>query len=150
MTDQAGENVTGILSSAVVLSQRGSCGTGLSETTRAVIYEELKATQRKTCPFRSVPDVRDEFRQLPDTSPQLVRPTLVVEVEYRRRLRDVLRHVLDIPHERKATGLKFSRHDGNLPGGRPCPYSSLPESLCRGWGTDNSCSHLPSLLVRGS
>lgn len=38
--------------------------------------------RRKTCPFRSVPDLRDDFRELPDTPPQWVRPT-VVEVEYR-------------------------------------------------------------------
>lgn len=37
----------------------GSCGSGLSETTRAVILEELQATRRKTCPFRAVPDLRD-------------------------------------------------------------------------------------------
>jgi hypothetical protein len=43
--------------------------------------------------LRTVPDLRDDFRELPDTPPQWVRPTLVVEVEYRQRLRDGLRHV---------------------------------------------------------
>jgi len=70
----------------------GFCGTGLSDDTRAVIYEELKATRRKTCPFPTVPVLRNHFRELPDTPPQWVRPTLVVEVEYRQRLKDGLRH----------------------------------------------------------
>jgi len=39
-----------------------------------------------------VPDLRDDFRELPDTPPQWVRPALVVEVEYRQRLEDGLRH----------------------------------------------------------
>jgi bifunctional non-homologous end joining protein LigD len=70
----------------------GFCGTGLSEATRAVLLEELRATRRKTSPFRTVPDLRDDFRQLPDTPPQWVRPAVVVEVEYRQRLKDGLRH----------------------------------------------------------
>ena len=49
---------------------------------------------RKTCPFRSVPDLRDDFRELPEVPPQWVRPTVVVEVVYRQRLRDGLRHAL--------------------------------------------------------
>jgi len=57
-----------------------------------VLLEELRATSQKTCPFRTLPDLRDDFRELPDTPPQWVRPTLVVEVEYRQRLRDGLRH----------------------------------------------------------
>ena len=35
--------------------------------------------------------LRNDFRELPDT-PQWVRPAVVVEVEYRQRLRDGLRH----------------------------------------------------------
>jgi bifunctional non-homologous end joining protein LigD len=70
----------------------GFCGTGLSEDTRAVILEELKATHRKTCPFRTVPVLHDDFRELPDIPPQWVRPSMVVEVEYRQRLKDGLRH----------------------------------------------------------
>jgi len=70
----------------------GFCGTGLSEETRAVILEELKATGRKTCPFRTVPELRDDFRELPDVPPRWVRPSVVVEVEYRQRLKDGLRH----------------------------------------------------------
>ena len=70
----------------------GFCGTGLSEDTRAVIFEELKATRRKSCPFRVVPVLRDEFQRLPDVPPVWVRPALVVEVEYRQRLKDGLRH----------------------------------------------------------
>jgi bifunctional non-homologous end joining protein LigD len=70
----------------------GFCGTGLSEDTRAVIFEELKATQRKRCPFHTIPVLRDNFRELPKVPPVWVRPSLVVQVEYRQRLRDGLRH----------------------------------------------------------
>ncbi len=70
----------------------GFCGTGLSDDTRAVIFEELRATHRKTCPFPTLPVLRDDFRELSDTPPVWVRPTLVVEVEYRQRLNDGLRH----------------------------------------------------------
>jgi bifunctional non-homologous end joining protein LigD len=70
----------------------GFCGTGLSEDTRAVILEELKAIRRKICPFPTVPILRDDFRDLPDTTLQWVRPSLVVQVEYRQRLKDGLRH----------------------------------------------------------
>jgi ATP-dependent DNA ligase len=56
------------------------------------VLEQLKATGRKTCPFRSVPDLRADFPELPDTPPQWVRPTMVVQVEYRQRLKTGLRH----------------------------------------------------------
>lgn len=39
-----------------------------------------------------VPDLRDDFREIPDTPPQWVRPTVIVQVEHRQRLRDGLRH----------------------------------------------------------
>jgi bifunctional non-homologous end joining protein LigD len=70
----------------------GFCGTGLSVDARSVIFEELKATRRKTCPFPAVPVLRDDFRELPDTPPLWVKPSVVVEVEYRQRLKDGLRH----------------------------------------------------------
>jgi bifunctional non-homologous end joining protein LigD len=70
----------------------GCCGTGLSDDTREVIFEELKATRRKTCPFPGVPVLRDHFRELPDAPPEWVRPWVVVEVEYRQRLKEGLRH----------------------------------------------------------
>ena len=60
--------------------------------TRAVLLEELRAIRRKTCPFRTVPDLRDNFRELSDVPPQWVRPAVVVEVEYRQRLNGGLRH----------------------------------------------------------
>lgn len=47
------------------LAYAGYCGTGFSEAARAVIFEELRATHRKTCPFASVPVLRDNF-ELPD------------------------------------------------------------------------------------
>jgi len=70
----------------------GICGTGLSQDTREVILEELKATHRKTCPFPTAPVLHDDFHEVPDTPPQWVRPGMVVEVEYRQRLKDGLRH----------------------------------------------------------
>jgi bifunctional non-homologous end joining protein LigD len=70
----------------------GFCDTGLSDETRAVILEELKATRRKACPFPAVPVLRDHFRELPDMPPIWVRPSVVVEVEYRQRRKDGLRH----------------------------------------------------------
>jgi hypothetical protein len=57
-----------------------------------LILKEFRSTRRKTCPFRTVPDLRDDFRELPDTPPQWVRPAVVVQVEYRQRLREGLRH----------------------------------------------------------
>ena len=57
-----------------------------------MIFEELKATHRKTCPYSAVPVLRDSFRELPNTPPLWVKPRLVVEVEYRQRLKSGLRH----------------------------------------------------------
>jgi bifunctional non-homologous end joining protein LigD len=70
----------------------GFCGTGLSEDARAAILADVQASRRKSCPFRTVPVLRDNFGELPDTPPQWVRPTIVVEVEYRQRLKEGLRH----------------------------------------------------------
>ncbi len=70
----------------------GFCGTGLSEETRGVILEELKGTHRKACPFPTAPVLRDDFQDVPDTPPQWVKPSMVVEIEYRQRLKDGLRH----------------------------------------------------------
>ena len=72
----------------------GICGTGLSQDTRAVILEELKATHRKTCPFSTAPVLHDDFRELPGVPAQWVRPAVVVEVEYRQRNGAVLRHAV--------------------------------------------------------
>ncbi len=70
----------------------GFCGTGLSDDIRTFIFQELKRTQRKTCPFQTVPVIRDSFRELPDIPPVWVKPSMVIEVEYRQRLKDGLRH----------------------------------------------------------
>lgn len=72
----------------------GFCGTGLSDDSRTVVLEVLKASRRKTCPFPSVPTLRDGFTGPRDSPPQWVRPSLVVEVEYRQRLEDGLRHAV--------------------------------------------------------
>ena len=72
--------------------ESSSASTGLSQDTRAVILEELKATHRKTCPFSKPPVLHDDFHEVPDIPPQWVKPSMVVEVEYRQRLKDGLRH----------------------------------------------------------
>jgi hypothetical protein len=41
---------------------------------------------------RIVPDLRDDFLGLPEVPPVWVRSSVVVQVEYRQRLRDGLRH----------------------------------------------------------
>ena len=75
------------------LAYSGLVGTGLSNETCLVTLRELQAARRKTCPFSSVPDLRDHFGELrTDLPPHWVRPTLVVEVEYRQRLKNGLRH----------------------------------------------------------
>jgi ATP-dependent DNA ligase len=57
------------------------------------MLEALKATRTGTCPFVPVPTLRDHWGQLrTDLPPHWVRPTLVVDVEYRERLADGLRH----------------------------------------------------------
>lgn len=72
----------------------GFCGTGLSDESRAALFHTLQATRRKTCPFPAVPAVRDSFRELPHAPPCWVSPRIVVEVEYRQRLKDGLRHAV--------------------------------------------------------
>jgi hypothetical protein len=57
-----------------------------------LIFEDLKAAQRKTCPFRMVPVLRDEFRRLPDTTPCGFGRRLSSKSKYRQRLEDRLRH----------------------------------------------------------
>ena len=71
----------------------GLVGSGLSNETRLIILRELQATQRRTCPLSPIPELRDHFGELrTDLPPHWVRPSLAVEVEYRQRLKDGLRH----------------------------------------------------------
>ena len=71
----------------------GLAGSGLPLDTRKVILEELRAAETATCPFTPVPTLRDHWGELrTDLPPHWVTPTLVVEVEYRERLVDGLRH----------------------------------------------------------
>ena len=105
----------------------GFCGNGLSDETRAVLLEELKATRRKACPFRAVPDMRDDFRELPDVPPQWVRPAVVVEVEYRQRLPDGLRHAA-------LKGIRPDKRPGLM---RRSPLSER--------GRSQSCEHQQSI-----
>ena len=71
----------------------GLAGSGLPLDTRRVILEELKAAQTDKCQFTPVPILRDHWGGLrTDLPPHWVKPTLVVDVEYRERLADGLRH----------------------------------------------------------
>ena len=66
--------------------------------------------RRRTCPFRTVPDLGDDCRELPNT-PMGMRPTVVVEVDYRQRLRDGLRHaVLKVVRPDKRPSVIGVRH----------------------------------------
>lgn len=96
----------------------GLVGTGLSNETRLVIFRELQATRRKACPFSSVPDLRDHFHKLrTDLPPHWVRPTLVVEVDYRQRLKDGLRHAAlkGLRPEKKPGVIRRSPHSERGP-----------------------------------
>ena len=56
---------------------------------------DLRGAQGDTpqnVPIPTVPALRDEFREVPDTPPQWVKLSMVVEVEYRQRVKDGLRH----------------------------------------------------------
>lgn len=71
----------------------GLVGTRLSEEMPPVIVRELQATERKTSPFVPVPTLRDHFGELrTDLPPRWVKPSLVVEVAYKQRTSDGLRH----------------------------------------------------------
>jgi len=87
----------------------GLVGTGLSEETRRAILRELEATPRKTCPFVPAPTLRDHFGQLrANLPPHWVKPTLVIEVEYRQRTGDGLRHAAlkGLRPDRNARGVR--------------------------------------------
>jgi ATP-dependent DNA ligase len=48
---------------------------------------------RKTCPFVPAPTLRDHFGEVQiDVSPRWVKPSVVVEVEYKQRTANGLRH----------------------------------------------------------
>ncbi|HLJ59142.1 MAG TPA: non-homologous end-joining DNA ligase [bacterium] len=75
------------------LAYAGLVGGGLSVGARKAILEQLKTMVTAVSPFRSVPTLRDHWGEMrTDLRPQWVKPTLVVEVEYRERLEDGLRH----------------------------------------------------------
>jgi bifunctional non-homologous end joining protein LigD len=75
------------------LAYAGMVGTGLSQEMRLAILRDLQGIHRKTCPFAPPPVLRDHFGELrTDLPPQWVRPSLVVDVEYRQRRKDGLRH----------------------------------------------------------
>ena len=88
--------------SALILGERGRggklvyvglVGSGLSLDTRARILAELRTARTDEPPFTPVPTLRDHTGELrTDLSPHWVKPALVVEVEYRERLEDGLRH----------------------------------------------------------
>jgi bifunctional non-homologous end joining protein LigD len=75
------------------IAYAGLVGTGLSKETRGVLLAQLYALKRKTCPC--VPHPRAP-RSLPRTAnrsaAQWIKPVLVVQVEYRKRTGEGLRH----------------------------------------------------------
>src|SRR4029077_15090289 len=93
---------------------------------------------RTMCLFRRVPILRDYFREVPDTRPQWVRPTLVVEVEYRQRLKDGLRHAA-------LKGLRPEKKPGTIRRS-PMPKSSLrgTSPLTRGTCRQTLEGHWPT------
>lgn len=73
------------------LVYEGIVGTGFSAGDRNALLKSIVLQNR--CPFESVPDVRRRFSGAPrDVEPQWVRPALVVEVEFRQRTAEGLRH----------------------------------------------------------
>jgi bifunctional non-homologous end joining protein LigD len=75
------------------LAYAGMVGTGLSEEARGMLLTQLHTLKRKTCPCAPVPVLRDHFGELrTDLPPQWVKPVLVVQVEYRKRTWEGLRH----------------------------------------------------------
>ena len=75
------------------IAYAGLVGMGLSEEARGMLLTQLHALKRKTCPCAPAPVLRDYFRELrTDLPPQWVKPVLVVQVEYRKRTGERLRH----------------------------------------------------------
>jgi bifunctional non-homologous end joining protein LigD len=75
------------------IAYAGLVGTGLSEEARGMLLAQLHALKRKTCPCVPVPVLRDHFGELrTDLPPQWAKPVLVVQVEYRKRTGEGLRH----------------------------------------------------------
>ena len=75
------------------IAYAGLVGMGLSEEARGMLLTQLHALRRKTCPCAPVPLLRDHFGELrTDLPPQWVKPALVVQVEYRQRTGEGLRH----------------------------------------------------------
>lgn len=57
-----------------------------------MVAQPSKATQRKTYPLRRPAGCAGQFSRIAGPLPQWLRPTLVVEVDYRQRLKGGLRH----------------------------------------------------------
>ena len=75
------------------IAYAGLVGTGLSEEARGMLLTQLHALHRKTCPCAPVPVLRDHFGELrTDLPPHWVKPVVVVQVEYRKRTGEGLRH----------------------------------------------------------
>jgi bifunctional non-homologous end joining protein LigD len=88
--------------SSLVLGERDSHGrlryvglvaTGLSDTLRADLLGELRKLARKRCPFGRVPEMREPFGgPRSGLSPHWTAPRIIVEVEFKKRTPDGLRH----------------------------------------------------------
>ncbi len=75
------------------IAYAGLVGTGLSQEARGILLTQLHALKRKACPCAPAPVLRDHFGELrTDLPPRWVKPVLVVQVEYRKRTGEGLRH----------------------------------------------------------
>lgn len=73
----------------------GVVGASVSARLQKNLNDALRRSHRKRCSLKEAPIIRDHFGELPrDVNSQWVAPRLVVEVEYRQRTRDGLRHAV--------------------------------------------------------
>lgn len=100
------------------LKYSGLVGSGLSEELRRAVLRELQAMERKSSPFVPAPVLRDPFGEVRTDLPrQWVKPALVVEVEFKQRTSDGLRHaVLKGLRPDKRAGEVYLSGDARPPG----------------------------------
>lgn len=68
-------------------------GTGFSAGDRDILLKAFALLRQKRCPFENAPLIRNRFSNLHrDVKPQWLQPALVIEVEFRQRTADGLRH----------------------------------------------------------
>jgi bifunctional non-homologous end joining protein LigD len=75
------------------LVYEGTVGTGFSAADRETLLNRVALLRQKRCPFESVPVIRNRFSDhTRGVQPQWARPMLVVEIEFRQRTIEGLRH----------------------------------------------------------